>query len=249
MHRLVRPARRAGWIQLVGLSVAIGMVAAAAWYFFDAGRLLRLLLSSQLSAEEKIDQLRLLFASFGVAAPAVYVLVVILEVVVAPIPGTLLYAPGGAIFGGFWGGLLTLAGNVLGAVIACVLARRFRLWLSPRFLEQSAMVALQSRIARHGLLLVFLLRVNPFTSSDLISYAAGLTPMPLWKLACGTAVGMAPLCWGQSYAAQQLLAAFPNLIYPLGILGFVYVAVVFAVMLRVLRSPAATADTLPNKCV
>ena len=47
------------------------------------------------------------------------------EVVVAPIPGTMLYAPGGVIFGGFLGGLLSLAGNVIGAGIACRLMRAF----------------------------------------------------------------------------------------------------------------------------
>ena len=51
-----------------------------------------------------IDRVRDAALSWGPLAPIVYVLVVIVEVVVAPIPGALLYAPGGAIFGGFLGG-------------------------------------------------------------------------------------------------------------------------------------------------
>ena len=36
-------------------------------------------------------------ASWGPLAPVVYTLAVVVEVIVAPIPGTLLYAPAGAI--------------------------------------------------------------------------------------------------------------------------------------------------------
>ena len=51
--------------------------------------------------------------------------------------------------------------------------------------------------------LVFLLRLNPLTSSDLVSYAAGLTHLPTWQLMLATLAGMAPLCFAQAYFADQ----------------------------------------------
>ena len=64
------------------------------------------------------------FDRSGVAAPLAYVGFVTVKAVVAPIPGTMLHAPGGVIFGGFLAGLLSLAGNVIGAGIACQLDRK-----------------------------------------------------------------------------------------------------------------------------
>ena len=55
-------------------------------------------------------------------APLAYVGCVMLEVLVAPIPGIMLYAPGGVVFGGLMGGFLSLIGNTLGAGIACAAA-------------------------------------------------------------------------------------------------------------------------------
>ncbi|HEX2524482.1 MAG TPA: hypothetical protein VHP35_20400, partial [Terriglobia bacterium] len=51
------------------------------------------------------------FHSYGTVAPGVYLLVVIAEVILAPIPGTLLYLPGGLVFGWLVGGSVYLAGN------------------------------------------------------------------------------------------------------------------------------------------
>ncbi len=72
------------------------------------------------------------------------------------------------VFGGFWGGLLSLLGNTLGAGIACGAIRslggkRFASWL-----EQGRLSVYRERLSRVGLWLVLVLRVNPLTSSDLV---------------------------------------------------------------------------------
>jgi hypothetical protein len=65
------------------------------------------------ASEERVRILQDYFRGFGAGAPIAYLLFVTVEVVVAPIPGLLLYAPGGLIFGAIPGGLLALAGNTL----------------------------------------------------------------------------------------------------------------------------------------
>lgn len=190
------------------------------------------LLRADLDSATKVNALREFFDALGAWAPLAYVAMVMLEVVIAPLPGAILYAPGGAIFGGFWGGLLSLIGNVLGAALAGCLARVLGHRLIERWEDHARLRELQQRLARHGIGVVFLLRVNPLTSSDLVSYAAGLTPMPLWKLSAGTALGMAPLCWIQSYASQSLLASFPQLIYPLVLAGLAYLVLAATLVWR-----------------
>lgn len=167
----------------------------------------------------------------GPLAPVVYVVAVVLEVLVAPIPGTLLYAPGGALFGGWYGGTLSLAGNVIGAALATWMAATFRARVVG-LVERPGLSTLMTRLRDHGLLLIVLLRVNPLTSSDLVSYAAGLVGLPVWRVAAGTLVGMAPLCYAQAHASEWLFGILPGAGIVLIGLGVAYAVVVVWVVTR-----------------
>jgi uncharacterized membrane protein YdjX (TVP38/TMEM64 family) len=180
-------------------------------------------------------QIQEYFLSWGSAAPIAYALIVTVEVVLAPIPGTLLYLPGGVIFGGFVGGSMSLAGNVLGAGVASYLMRTLGGPYVEPYLGRGALKKYEAVIEKQGLWIVFLLRVNPFTSSDLVSYAAGLTRLPVWKVMAGTLLGMAPLCYVQAYFAQKLFTKFPRLIYPLILIGIVYGLYVVNILRQLLK--------------
>jgi uncharacterized membrane protein YdjX (TVP38/TMEM64 family) len=71
---------------------------------------------------------------------------------------------------------------------------------------------------------IVLLRVNPLTSADLVSYAAGLTSVSTWRVMLGTLLGMAPLCFLQAYFAEALFTSFPMLLYPLAAISVLYLA-------------------------
>jgi uncharacterized membrane protein YdjX (TVP38/TMEM64 family) len=163
------------------------------------------------------------------------VIVVAIEVILAPIPGTLLYLPGGVVFGWLVGGAASLAGNALGAGIACQVMRVLGGPYVESFLERSAIRKYQAFIERRGFWFILLLRVNPLTSSDLVSYAAGLTRMPVWKVMLGTLFGMAPLCFVQAYFAQEIFTVFPALIYPLIIIGLLYAVYVVKIIRQMAR--------------
>jgi uncharacterized membrane protein YdjX (TVP38/TMEM64 family) len=140
------------------------------------------------------------------------------------------------VFGGWLGGSLSLIGNVLGAGIACQLMRSLlqqrrhgRHGCHGGGKEHRRLAQYQQLIEKHGLLIVTLLRVNPLTSSDLVSYAAGLTRVPTGSVMLGTLIGMAPLCYLQSYLSASLFAMFPWLIW-----GLVLACLLYAVALIVL---------------
>jgi uncharacterized membrane protein YdjX (TVP38/TMEM64 family) len=199
-------AKRLSWV------VLIGSITAVAWSLMTKG-IAYDLLHPDLDATEKIGRLRQFFAEFGMFAPLVYFLFVVAEVIVAPIPGLMLYAPGGVIFGGFVGGALSLAGNVVGAGIACLIVRSFGdAWLT-RYFSAEKVAATQGRLERYGGWPIFFLRLNPITSSDVVSYAAGLTRIPVTTVMLATGLGIAPLCFAQAYFAESILQAFPKLIY------------------------------------
>lgn len=184
------------------------------------------------TSEQRVQLLQRFFRDFGPGAPAAYVVFVTVEVVVAPIPGLLLYAPGGLIFGAVPGGLLALAGNVLGAGISCRLARALGTSFVSRFDSQGRLTEFQTRLARHGFWLIFLLRLNPLTSSDLVSWAAGLSHIRTSTVMVATAFGMAPICLLQSWLSDSIFRAWPGLIGPLSGLT---VLLFFGVLVALLR--------------
>jgi uncharacterized membrane protein YdjX (TVP38/TMEM64 family) len=175
-----------------------------------------------------LEQLRGMVGALGPFAPIVYTLAVVVEVIVAPIPGALLYAPGGAIFGAFWGGTLALIGNVIGAAICGVLGRL----IGDRFLppeggsHASQFARYRTQLADRGLWVVLLLRANPLTSSDLVSYAAGVAGVPAWKVAAGTLIGLAPLCYLQAYFAEQVFTLVPGWVLAVGGIGLLILVLV-----------------------
>jgi uncharacterized membrane protein YdjX (TVP38/TMEM64 family) len=217
-------------------------IAACTWSYAGGG-IMRTLLEPGISGDARLTGVREYFESWGAFAPLAYVAVVIVEVILAPIPGTLLYLPGGVIFGWFIGGLASLTGNVAGAGIACQIMRSLgRSYIEP-YLERSQLRKYEEVIEARSLWIIFLLRVNPLTSSDLVSYAAGLTRIPVWKVMLGTMFGMMPLCFLQAYFAQEVFTVFPGLIYPLVFIGIVYLLYVIRLLRKLVRNRAVATIT------
>jgi uncharacterized membrane protein YdjX (TVP38/TMEM64 family) len=220
---------RSGRLLILGTAILFLAIAVASW---QAEGVVFDLVRTDQTAAWKVERLQQFFEACGPLAPIVYVAFVTIEVVVAPIPGLMLYAPGGVVFGGFVGGLLSLTGNVIGAGIACSIARTIGSNLLTRLFPEDSLENAQQELDRRGSWLIFLLRVNPLTSSDLVSYAAGFTRISIWKVMLATMFGMAPLCFAQAWLAESLFVAYPQLLYPLIAAGAVYVFVIVVVIRR-----------------
>ncbi len=222
------------WIVLALLLCGI----AISW---NSGGIVADLISSDLSAADRITRLQTFFRAAGTLAPLAYVGFVIAEVIIAPIPGIMLYAPGGLIFGPWYGGFLALIGNMIGAGISCGLTRSLgSKWLN-RIASSESVRKLQETLDRRGLWMIFLLRLNPLTSSDLLSYAAGFTRIPISSVMLATGLGMAPLCFAQSWLSDSVFHKWPHLLWPLLIAALVYLVAVVAVVARILRQgPTST---------
>jgi len=125
-------------------------------------------------------------------------LIVVVEVIVAPIPGVPVYAAGGVALGGWLGGFLGAAANALGAMAACWLSRSI---VALRWDPESRLARI---IARRGAWTIFALRLNPLTSTDFVSYAAGVAAIPVWQVGLATFFGIAPICFAAAILADQL---------------------------------------------
>jgi len=200
--------RSPSWRGTAALAVLLVLIASTAWSYATDGLIYRLF--SPADGTTRLETLRAFVLAWGALAPLVYVAIVIVEVVVAPFPGALLYAPGGALFGGLVGGTLALIGNTAGAAIAAWIGAAFgEGWLATR-LEGSRLDTLRRRLETRGGWVVFLLRLNPLTSSDMVSYAAGVAGVRPLPVALGTLAGMAPQCYLQAYLAATIFEVLPD---------------------------------------
>ena len=91
------------------------------------------------------------------------------------------------------GGALSLMGNVTGAGIACWLGRTLgEAWVARRA-AASSLARHRERLLSRGAWVIFLLRLNPLTSSDLVSYVAGADG--------GKPLGRELRDWGKAHVA------------------------------------------------
>jgi uncharacterized membrane protein YdjX (TVP38/TMEM64 family) len=144
----------------------------------------------------------LFFDSLGAFAKIFFIFLVILEVTLAPIPPLMLYVVAGVLFGAFWGGTLTLFGNLIGSLIDFEIARSY----GRKFIEKLVTPKVKNRFdkffEKYGGFSIFLLRINPFTTTDLFSYLAGLTKMKRSHFILGTTLGLIPLIYIQTYFGE-----------------------------------------------
>lgn len=165
--------------------------------------------------------------SFGGFSYFIFVIIVILEVVLAPIPALALYVAGGALFGTFLGGVLTLVGNLIGAFIAFYIARRFGRNFVERRTDEKMRKKFDDFSEKYGIFSLFLLRVNPFTTSDLFSYLSGLTKMRVRDFLIGTGLGLIPMIFIQAYFGESFVKNHPILYSVLILVSIAYLLVFF----------------------
>lgn len=179
---------RTGLIRLRIIAGIVVFCALGAGYLF-------LLQAGLLEQFLDVESYEALIESLGAAGPVLIVGLMTVAIVMSPIPSAPIAIASGAAYGHIWGTLYVAAGSEAGALIAFGLARlvgygAVRSWLKAKpsltllnrfFQSQNALTAV-----------VFATRLMPFLSFDVISYAAGLTPLKAWRFAVATLLGIVP---------------------------------------------------------
>ena len=165
-------------------------------------------------------------ADAGIFAPLVYMIIMSLAVVISPIPSLPLDIAAGLFFGPFLGTLYSVIGALSGAAASFLIARLLGRELIERFIGghinfcASCSDSLLTKI-------VFLSRLLPVISFDIVSYGAGLTKMSIRKFSIATFLGMIPLTFVYNYFGSVLVFS-KGLTFVLGII----LVVLFFVMPR-----------------
>jgi len=112
-------------------------------------------------------------------------------IVVNPIPSAPIALAAGLAYGHTWGTLYVVIGAVAGAMIAFTIARLVGHEILSRWFGDKITVGLLG--SQNALTsIVFISRLLPFISFDIVSYAAGLTEITWWRFALATTVGIIP---------------------------------------------------------
>jgi uncharacterized membrane protein YdjX (TVP38/TMEM64 family) len=150
--------------------------------------------------------LRRTVLSAGWAGGAAVVGLMAIAIVMSPLPSAPIALAAGMVYGHTFGTVLVLAGAELGALIAFAIARRAGRAAVERWLGRAGVGRLEGS---QGTLMaiVFITRLMPFISFDAVSYAAGVTPLSLWRFALATLAGILPASFLLAHFGAELTSA------------------------------------------
>jgi uncharacterized membrane protein YdjX (TVP38/TMEM64 family) len=138
-----------------------------------------------------IEEVRRAISATGPAAPLAYVVVsAILGALF--VPGTILAAGSGLLFGPVLGIFVTLGATVGTAIVASRVGRRAGRDSARALLGAKRADRIDALIERRGLWAVVGQRFIPGISDALASYAFGAFGVPLWQMAVGAFIGSVP---------------------------------------------------------
>lgn len=125
--------------------------------------------------------------SSGALGRFAYIGMVILQVVIAVLPGEPFEIAAGYAFGAVEGSLLCIAASTLGSVMVFLLVRRFGVPLAEVFFppEKLGRIRFLKTTPKRNLIFLIIFMI-PGTPKDLLCYFAGLTDMrfSLWLMIC-----------------------------------------------------------------
>jgi len=169
--------------------------------------------------QDVIQSFREYLLNFGHWAPVVSALLMVsLQVLLAPIPTFFVTFTNGLLFGWIAGAALSWSSSMVGASACFWIARALGRPMAERIIgDNKALDVSDVFFARYGNRAVLISRLLPFVSFRVVSYAAGLTPIAFWQFLVATGIGQLPATLLYSYLGGQLSQSVQILFWALSI--------------------------------
>ena len=148
-----------------------------------------------LNLESVIELIR----SYGAYAAVVSFFLMILQSILSPIPALLITLSNAAIFGWWKGALLSFWSAMVGAALCFYIARTLGRDVVEKITTKTGLAKVDEFFERYGKNSILICRLLPFVSFDIVSYAAGLTPIKFWDFFIATGLGQLPATIVYSY--------------------------------------------------
>ena len=127
--------------------------------------------------------------SFHPYDEVIFILLQVIQVIAAPIPGEVMGLIGGYLYGSVLGTIYSMVGITIGSWIAFVLARDFGRPLVEKTVRPSMIEKYDDFLKHHGLFVSFLLFLIPGFPKDCLCYIIGLSHMRTWHFLVISTVG------------------------------------------------------------
>ncbi len=187
-------------------------------------------LVKMLSSEEGRLELQGIIKADMAWGIVIYLVLQILQVIVALVPGGVIQILGGVLFGGFWGTILCICGILLGAIIVYVLVKKFGKPLIEAFFDDKVVTRFSFLQDSKKLeLVIFILFLIPGIPKDLLTYIAPLTKIKMSSFLTLSTLARIPAIimstvFGSTLSSGNIVAAIVIFIIVacLGIMGILY---------------------------
>lgn len=195
--------------------IILALVGYLAWDLIAKGPLTQLLSNR--------DQLVHIMNSVGPLAPLIYILLQVVQVVVAPIPGQIVGGVGGFLFG-HWGILWTSIGSIIGFWLVFFIARKFGRPLLEKIFKKPVIEKFDFIINAQGAaLIIFAIFLLPGFPDDVVCYIAGLTRLSMRKLLTISILGRFPTIVLTNYIGMGISGNL-GLVLALSVLAVLFIA-------------------------
>jgi uncharacterized membrane protein YdjX (TVP38/TMEM64 family) len=175
-----------GWVALFVAALA------AVWMAVVFRQEIRDWWSATASTFASAEEFRDWVEGLGAWGPLAYVLVQALQVILAPIPGTLLPPVGALAFGPWPAFFLSLAGLALGSAVVFLAARRWGRPLAVRMFGEERIHRYEQVMTARGGLLLWLIFLLPLLPDDMVCALAGLSGIAFQRFMVIAVVGRIP---------------------------------------------------------
>ena len=143
----------------------------------------------------------------GAWGPIISILLMIFQSVLAPLPAFLITFANAWIYGWAWGAVISWTGAMIGAALCFYITRVYGRPVGEKFVGVKALDKTDTFFNRYGKHAVLIVRLIPFISFDIVSYAAGLTSMSFLSFFIATGLGQIPATIIYSYFGQQITSS------------------------------------------
>ncbi|MEN6326749.1 MAG: TVP38/TMEM64 family protein [Syntrophomonas sp.] len=165
-----------------------------------------------------VDAAREYILSFGIWAPIVSFLLMVLQSLLAPLPAFIITFANAGLFGWFKGAILSWSSAMAGAALCYAVARLYGRSVVEKFTTRQSLKEIDIFFEKYGKWAVLIARLLPFVSFDIVSYAAGLTAMGFWEFFWATGLGQLPATLVYSYVGDMLVGSVRMFVFALLIL-------------------------------
>jgi uncharacterized membrane protein YdjX (TVP38/TMEM64 family) len=155
---------------------------------------------------ESSNALKEFVLGFGVFAPVVIILIMLVELIFVPLPASVIAITNGYTFGLFQGWLYSYIAYIIAAIIAFFLSRRFGQPLIAKIIQAEQLEKYDAFLRKKGRYALWFAYVFPFFPNVILSFVIGLSRIKFKKFIIYPLIGYIPNLLLLNYLGSLLFA-------------------------------------------